>query len=54
MGCGCKKRNQEEPIQSVPLTIKIEESTQQVAPSDELFSVKVEDTPPTDNQEPQA
>lgn len=25
MGCGCKKRNQSEPTQPVPLTIKITE-----------------------------
>jgi hypothetical protein len=25
MGCGCKKRNQEEPTQPVPLTIRITE-----------------------------
>ena len=54
MGCGCKKRNQEQPIESVPLTIKIEEPTQQSSTSDDLFSVKVETTPPADNQEPQA
>jgi hypothetical protein len=53
MGCGCKKRNQDQPIESVPLTITIEEPTQQFPPSDELFSVKVESTPPSDNQEPQ-
>jgi hypothetical protein len=54
MGCGCKKRNEEQPIESVPLTIKIEEPTQQAPQADDLFTVKVELTPPTDNQEPQA
>ena len=54
MGCGCKKRNEEQPIESVPLTIKIEEPTQQAPQTDDLFSVKVEQTPPTDNQEPQS
>lgn len=53
MGCGCKKRNEEQPIQSVPLTIKIEESAQ-TSQQDDLFSVKVDQTPPSENEEPQA
>ena len=54
MSCGCKKRKEEQPIESVPLTIKIEEPTQQAPQTDNLFSVTVQETPPTDNQEPQA
>jgi hypothetical protein len=53
MGCGCKKRNEEQPIESVPLTIKIEEPTQ-VTQQDDLFSVKVDQTPTSENEEPQA
>ena len=54
MGGGCKKRNEEQPIESVPLTIKIEEPTQDVPQTDDIFSVRVESTPPKNNQEPQA
>lgn len=32
MGCGCKKNNQTEPVQQVPLTITVNESQPAVQP----------------------
>lgn len=46
MGCGCKKRNQEEPVQPVPLTIKI---TEQQTPAPTQPAPPIQDQTSTDN-----
>jgi len=47
MGCGCKKRNEEQPIQSVPLTITISEPQTTPLPEPQMFSVDVSNSPST-------
>ena len=40
MGCGCRKRNQEEPVVPTPATIQLPESLIQP-----ITEVKIEETP---------